>query len=226
MKPVQNIRYAAVIFDMDGLLIDSEPLWQRAEVEVFGALGLALTPADCARTTGLRIDEVVEFWGRQRRWPDPPRQIAERIVRRVIELVRDEGTLLPGAGPALEFCAGRGLPLALASSSDRSLIEAVLGRFALARHFRVIHSAQEEPYGKPHPAVYLSTARLLQVPPAACLAIEDSLNGLIAARAARMGCIAVPAAADRFDPRFSLADAVLDSLAQIDAGLWRRLADG
>lgn len=219
--------YSAVVFDMDGLLIDSEPLWQQAEIEVFATVGLNLTRADCALTMGVRIDEVVAFWHRRRPWsPGGPSQalVTEQIVDRVIALIRTQAELLPGAVQALGFFSARGLPLGLASSSPLRLIDAVLDRFALRRHFQVIHSAQHEPLGKPHPAVYLSTARLLGQPAPGCLAIEDSLNGLISAKAARMGCIAVPAAESRADPRFSLADVVLESLEGIDAALWQRLS--
>lgn len=217
-------RYGAVIFNLDGLLIDSEPLWQRAESEVFGALGLALTPEDCARTTGLRIDEVVEYWRQQRGLVGPPgHEVAEEIISAVIGLIEREGALLPGASEALDFFAGLGLPVGLASSSPLRLLTAVLERFGLRARFAVVHSAQEESYGKPHPAVYLSAARLLREPPSRCLTLEDSLNGVIAAKAARMGCIAVPAPGDRADPRFMLADVVLESLVGVNAALWRRL---
>lgn len=217
-------RYAAVIFDMDGLLVDSEPFWQRAEIEVFATFGLALSAADCRRTTGLRINEVVEYWGQYHAFgPTPHCEVAAAIVSRVIELIRTEGQLMPGALLSLDFCASRKLPLGLASSSDMRLIDAVLDRFELRSRFQVIHSAQDEPLGKPHPAVYLSTARRMAVPAHACLAIEDSLNGLIAAKASRMGCVAVPAAEDRHDPRFALADAVLPSLLGLDGALWERL---
>lgn len=85
----------------------------------------------------------------------------------------------------------------------------------------MVHSAEAEPYGKPHPAVYLSTAARLGVAPARCLALEDSLNGLIAAKAARMRCVAVP---ERPDPRFALADLVLPGLAHLEERAWERLS--
>jgi beta-phosphoglucomutase-like phosphatase (HAD superfamily) len=217
-------RYTAVIFDMDGLLIDSEPLWRRAEIEVLGTVGLCLTQADVIRTTGLRIDDVVAFWYRQRPWATPPPEVvAARIVDRVIELVRAEGVLLPGVVAALDFFAVRGLPLGLASSSPWRLIEAVLDCFGLRARFEVVCSAEGMAHGKPHPAVYLDAARRLGHAPTACLALEDSVPGVLAAKAAGMGCIAVPAAEQRDDPRFERADAVLDSLAQLDDARWARL---
>ncbi len=206
-------RMRAAIFDMDGLLIDSEPLWRKAEVEVFGTVGLSLTEAECEATTGLRIDEVVAFRHAQRPWDDPPEPaIVARIVDRVIELVSARGMPLPGVEHAIARCRADGLRLALASSSPRRLIDATLARLGLANTFEVIASAEDDRLGKPHPAVFLRCAEMLGVPPTACLVLEDSLNGVIAAKAARMTCVAVP---EKPDPRFAIADRVLGSLLEL-----------
>jgi HAD superfamily hydrolase (TIGR01509 family) len=211
----------AVIFDLDGLLIDSEPLWRRAQIEVFAQAGLRLTESDCAETTGLRVDEVVRLrMARWRAWHTLTESDAvEGIHARVIELLRAEGEAKEGAREAVAFAEAAGVRLALASSSARRVIDAALDRLGCAGAFEVIRSAEVEPYGKPHPGVYLATAHALGVAPTACLAVEDSLNGLIAAKAARMRCLAVP---ERDDPRFALADVVLPSLARLDGGAWRR----
>ena len=216
---------SAVIFDMDGLLIDSEPLWRRAEIEIFAGLGVHLTEADCMRTTGLRIDAVVAFWQRERPWAMavPPDEVAARIVARVIALVRAGGELMPGATEALDFFAARGLPLGLASSSPRPLIDAVLACFDLGRYFLAVHSAEREARGKPDPAVYLHAAERLGHDPRRCMAIEDSIPGVLAAVAAGMGCIAVPAPEHRGDPRLRCATVVLGSLTELDDALWARL---
>jgi HAD superfamily hydrolase (TIGR01509 family) len=214
----------ALIFDMDGVLVDSEPFWRRAEQESFALAGLELTEEDCLKTTGLRIDEVVEHWYRQFPWERPSKtEIAEAIVRRVAELIRQEGALLPGADAALGLGPALGLRTALATSSPHAVIRAVLETFGLARHFEVVHSAQDEPNGKPHPGVYLTTAARLGVSPEACVAIEDSPNGVLAARAAGMKCVAVPLPELRDDPRLHSADVILDGLAQLDEELLRRL---
>lgn len=204
---------AAVIFDMDGLLIDSEPHWREAEIEIFATVGVTLTDAMCRETTGLRIDEVVAHHHAREPWGGPSvRELAARIVERMIERVRASGDALPGAIEAVEACAARGLPLALASSSPRRLIDATLAHLGLEGRFGVIESAEDDRYGKPHPAVYLRTAEGLGVGPVRCLVFEDSLNGVIAAKAARMRCVAVP---DAPDPRFAIADLVLGSLTEL-----------
>lgn len=201
-------RMRAAIFDMDGLLIDSEPLWREAEIDVFRTVGLELTDAECMETTGLRIDEVVAFRHAQHPWAEPGLGVvASRIVGALVALVRERGEALPGAREVIARCRDEGLATALASSSPRRVIDATLERLGLS--FPVIVSAEDDRYGKPHPAVFLRTAELLGVPPTECLVFEDSVNGVIAAKAARMTVIAVP---ERPDPRFAIADRVLGSL--------------
>jgi HAD superfamily hydrolase (TIGR01509 family) len=196
----------AVIFDMDGLLIDSEPLWHEAERGVFATVGLHLSTEDCLRTTGLRIDEVVRFW-------NAPPELAGQIVDRVIALVEQKGVAKPGVQEAL--VAASGARVGLASSSPSRLIAAVLQRLGIADRFAVAHSAEHELCGKPHPDVYLTTARLLGVEPSACIAVEDSPNGVRSAKAAGMRCVAVPDALLAGDPTFAAADHVIDSLLEL-----------
>lgn len=208
----------AAVFDMDGVLVDSEPLWQEAEIEVFGTVGVELTRTMCEETMGLRIDEAVAHWHGRTPWDEPSQpEIADRIVAGVAALIADRGEPLPGVDEALDACRRRGLRLALASSSPMPLIQAVLERFDLRRTFEVVVSADAEPYGKPHPGIYLTAAGGLDVAPTVCVAIEDSLNGVIAAKAARMRAVAIPA--DPADPRFGVADAVITSLAELDGVL-------
>ncbi len=211
----------AAIFDLDGLLIDSEPLWRRAEIEVFARAGLVLTDAECAQTTGLRIDEVVRLRRAQHRgWHTLGEADAvEAIHARVVALMREAGAAKEGAREAVAYVASKGVRVALASSSALRVIDAALERLGLQSSFEVVRSAEVEPYGKPHPGVYLATAGALGVAPTACVAIEDSLNGLVAAKAARMRCVAVP---EHDDGRFALADVTLASLRQLDDAAWRR----
>ncbi|MEA2563108.1 MAG: mannitol-/sugar-/sorbitol-6-/2-deoxyglucose-6-phosphatase [Acidobacteriota bacterium] len=206
----------ALIFDMDGVLIHSEPLWHEAEIATAGEAGLELTPEDCLRTTGLRVDEVVAWWCER----DPalaPRQeiLVASILDRLVDLVTRRGTPKPGVDEVLAFARSRGLRLALASSSPYRVINAALDALGLHSAFEVIHSAEEEARGKPDPAVYLTTARKLGIEPERCIAVEDSPNGLLSAKAAGMQCIVVPELALRADPRFALADARVAELGEI-----------
>ncbi|HVC15170.1 MAG TPA: hexitol phosphatase HxpB [Acidimicrobiales bacterium] len=216
--------FAASIFDMDGLLVDSEPLWHEAEVEVLGGLGVPIATGDPRRTKGIFVREVARYWYERFGWEGPSTdEVATRIVDRVIDLVAERGRLQPGVDTAISLCRAHGLALAVASSSEHRLITFVLERFGLARHFSFAHSAEEEPYGKPHPAVFLTTAQRLGVAPDRCLVWEDAPAGVLAAKAARMTCVAVPAPDERDHPVFSIADAVLSSLEEADETLWARL---
>lgn len=210
-----------VIYDMDGVLVDSEPLWKRAMIEVWATVGSTITEDDCRHTQGLRIDEVAGIWARRHGWEGvTPSQVARATVARVVELVHTEATLLPGVETSLEFFGRRGLPRGIASSSDLALIRAVVDAFGLRDCFSVLVSAEHEEFGKPHPGVYLRAARELGLDPSRCVAIEDSPNGVIAAKAARMRVLCVPDPAFRGDPRIGPADVVLDSLADVGDAVW------
>ena len=214
----------AILFDMDGLLIDSEPLWHEAEIYSFGLAGICLTPEQCLETTGLRVDEVVQFRYAQQPWAAPDRNaVTAAIIERLVDLVHAKGVLKPGVAEALDVARGSGSRMALASSSPYVIIDAVLDTFGLRSAFEVIHSAEEEARGKPEPDVYLTATRKLGVDPAACVALEDSPNGVLSAKAAGMKCIAIPEPALRDDPRLARADAILGSLLEFDATLLNRL---
>jgi len=214
----------AVILDMDGLLIDSEPLWQQAEIEVFDTVGLTLTNEMCLRTKGLRIDEVMTYWYQRQPWTGATQvEVADRIVARVIELIKAGGEPKLGVPHLVQFLESTGLPVALASSSAYGIIEAVVERLGLAATLQFSYSATDEPYGKPHPGVYITTATKLGVPPTACVALEDSLNGVLAAKAARMCCLAVPEDYPEQDAGFAIADRTLASLLEVTPELWQSL---
>jgi HAD superfamily hydrolase (TIGR01509 family) len=210
---------------MDGLLVDSEPLWHQAEVEVLGGLGVPIAARDARHTKGMFVGEVTRHWYARHPWTGPsPDAVAHQVVDRVTELVAAHGKLQPGAARAIELCRSRGLALAVASSSEYRLIDMVLAKFGLDETFEIRHSAEDETYGKPHPAVFLSTASVLGVAPERCLVWEDAPAGVLAAKAARMTCVAVPSADDRRHPAVGIADAVLSSLEEADGRLWQRLA--
>jgi sugar-phosphatase len=206
---------------MDGLLIDSEILWHEAEIDILGGLGVPLAADGCRSTKGMFVDEVTAFWFDRYPWSGPtPGEVAVAIVDRVIALVLAKGELKPGALEAIAMCARRGLPLAVASSSQYRLIETALDHFGLRHHFALIHSAEEEAYGKPHPAVFLTAATKLGAEPRRCLVWEDAPAGVLAAKAASMACIAVPEPGEETQPAFGLADLVLGSLLEMDDARW------
>lgn len=215
----------AVIYDLDGLLIDSEPCWVQAEIETLGALGVPLTPERCLETTGLRMDEAVGYWFARHPWTGTtPEIVVERVVSRVLALLSQRAPLKPGVHESLSVVRRAGLRVALASSSPLALIEGVLERVGLRSAFEQVVSAEGERFGKPHPGVYLTTAARLGVAPGACVALEDSVNGVLSATAAGMRCIAVPERWPVEDPRFGSAHAVVRSLLEVDAGLLGRVA--
>ena len=211
-----GLGFVASIFDMDGLLIDSEILWHEAEIEILGALGVPLAAEECRTTKGMFVHEVTEHWYARYPWVGPaPAEVAVTIVDRVIELIYANGRLKAGAVEAIDLCTERGWGLAVASSSEYRLIDAALGHFGLRGRFSVIHSAEEEAYGKPHPAVFLSAAVRLGAPPKQCVVWEDAPAGVVAAKAASMACIAVPEPGEEHHPAFGLADLVVSSLLAV-----------
>lgn len=206
----------AVIFDMDGLLLDSEDFWQHSEFTQFSALGVPLTLADTKKTVGWRCDYVVRYWYEQAPWQGPTQgDVADAIIDGVIAQIKTKGRLLPGARHAIELCKRLGLPVALATSSNHRMMRETLRHFELLSLFDATCSAEFLPYAKPHPQVYLNAAAAIGVAPTDCLALEDSVTGVIAAKAARMKCIAVPEHANFNDPRYAIADYTLASLTEL-----------
>jgi HAD superfamily hydrolase (TIGR01509 family) len=214
----------SVILDMDGLLIDTEPAWRAAEAAVFAALGVELSEADLLETTGQAIGEVVAMW-RQRQ---PLRQarcgemnqlsdaeVADQITDLVVAHVKAEGEPMAGVTEAIGMFHRHRLGLAIASSSPMKLIDAVCERLGLD-DIAVRCSAFDVARGKPAPDVYLAAARALGAVPACCLAVEDSPNGVLAAKAAGMRCVAVPDPLLAGDWRYGEADLILSSLDRLD----------
>lgn len=216
---------AATLFDMDGLLIDSEVLWHEAEVEVFGALGVPITEAEDRSTKGMFVNEVVAYWRALHPWDGPgDAEVVDDLLERVGDLVEAKGRLLPGARRALDLTGARG-PLALASSTPLALIRRCLDHFSLADRFDAVASAEFEAAGKPDPAVFVTAAGSLRVAPSRCLVVEDSAAGVAAAVAAAMTVVAVPTPEDRGLDAFAAADLVLGSLEELsEAWLDERFA--
>ena len=141
----------------------------------------------------------------------------------VIELIKEEGVLKPGVHQVLSVCKKAGLPIAIASSSTQAVIDAVVDTLEIREHFHHIYSAQFEPYGKPHPGVFLKVAEHFKVAPRECVVFEDSPAGVLAAKSAGMLCVAVPEPLNKKDKFIHTADAVLGSLEEFDASLLEKL---
>jgi sugar-phosphatase len=215
--PTHSATFAASIFDMDGLLIDSEILWHEAEIDILGGLGVPLDTGQCRTTKGMFVGEVTAHWYERYPWNgSSPDEVAATIVDRVIELVYAKGQLKPGAHAAIDLCVERGWAVAVASSSQYRLIHAALDHFGLLEQFALVHSAEDEDRGKPHPAVFLTAAARLGVVPRRCLVWEDAPAGVLAAKAATMACIAVPEAGEEHQSAFGIADLVVGSLVEVD----------
>ncbi len=207
----------ATLFDMDGLLIDSEILWHQAELEILGGLGVPISGAETRATKGMFVAEVVNYWYAISPWSEPSREsVVNDILQRVGDLVESEGRLMDGAVRAIDLASERGR-VALASSTPLALIERCLAHFGLTQRFELVASAANEAYGKPHPAVFLTAATRLDVAPTDCLVFEDSGAGVLAAKAARMTCVAVPVAEEAHQAVFAIADLVLSSLNDLRA---------
>ena len=214
----------ACVFDMDGVLIDTEPVWRRVERDVFRRVGIELTDAQLRETWGMRIEEVVDFWYHARPWDGiRPRAVQREIVRAMVDHVSNDGVPLPGAVDAVSTAREAGLRVGIASSSSHELIEAVIRRLDLAHLIDAVCTADDEKLGKPDPAVYMSAARLLGAKPGECIAVEDSPAGVRSAKAAGMVCIAVMTDAVSRDD-IKDADVQLDSLLDFTPDLLRGLS--
>ena len=203
----------AAIFDMDGVLIDSEPFWREADIQAFGSIGVQLTETMCLQTMGMSCIESVRYWYKRYPWENKElEQDKDEIEYFVVEKIKKSGNPMPGVEYILDFFEKNNILLALASSSSMHIIEAVLDKLEIRNRFKVFHSAQFEKAGKPQPDVFISTARLLQVKPEECIVFEDSINGVIAGLSAGMKVIAVPEIHMQNDERYQIAHIQINNL--------------
>ncbi len=210
---------------MDGLLLDTEPLWSECMLRIAHQNGIPITADRFKETTGLRIYEVTEYWSVKYPWEGKNcREVAEDILEDIIATSKEKGSILSGVEDALRMLRWNGFRTGLASSSPSVMIDALVDHFQLRDQFDCITSADEVELGKPHPAVFLRCAENLGSRPGECLVLEDSVNGMIAGKAARMKVLVVPDAAHREDPRFALADHQLESLEHLTIDLIRKLS--
>jgi sugar-phosphatase len=198
---------------MDGLLIDSEPLWGEAADEIFREYGVRLSEEQYKTTTGLRTREFVHWWFTYFQIGDEELARAEKkIIDLVIDKVQVKGSVMPGVKYIFDFFKRKGMKIGLATSSPHELIEVVTSMCVIRNELQAISSAEDMEYGKPHPMVYLDCAQKLGTHPTQCVCFEDSFNGMIAAKAARMKCVVVPHISQLKEDRWSAADLKLSSL--------------
>jgi HAD superfamily hydrolase (TIGR01509 family) len=181
----------AVVFDLDGVIIDSEEAWEEVRRAYVAEHGRQFLPDSQERMMGMSTPEWSGHLSADVGVGVPPERVAAEVLGRMADRYRVALPLIPGAVPAVRRLAAR-FPLALASSSARVLIDQVLRTAGLTDAFRVTLSTEEVPRGKPYPDVYLEAANRLGSAPDACAAVEDSSNGLRSAAAAGMAVIAVP----------------------------------
>lgn len=203
----------AIIFDFDGIIIDSEPLWVESEIAVFKSVGVDLSPDLCRQTTGLNTQDTIQYWFNVYHWTGKSVfQVYKEIMETMQNMILERADLKDGFLDVLQLFVDKKIPVSVASSSPLKLITTALKKYHLFEFFKVISSAENEEHGKPHPALYLGAARKLGINPVNCLAFEDSFNGAIAAKAARMKLVTVPDSHDFQSTRFDFADLKLETL--------------
>jgi mannitol-1-/sugar-/sorbitol-6-/2-deoxyglucose-6-phosphatase len=211
-----------VIFDMDGLLLDTEPLWGQSMLRVANAHNIPITADKFKETTGLKIHEVVHYWSIKYPWVGSPFEVvAEDILDDIIALAKKDGSIMSGVNQLLELLKINNFKIGVATSSPTRMMDALINHFNLNNYFSYMASADEVGFGKPHPAVFLHCAEKLNSTALKCLVLEDSLNGVIAGKAARMKVIAVPDDIHFNDVRYSLADMKLKSLKELNMEIIR-----
>ena len=205
-------RYRAVVFDMDGLLLDTEVLWQRAEAELFRRHGAEYTIADALAVMGTSFDVTARYFAERLGEPaERGAQLVDELRVLMLAELRREVAARPGAVELVERLRNR-VPLALASNSSRSLVDAALLTAGLTDAFDAIVTADDVQHPKPTPDLYLLACERLGVGPGEALALEDAAPGIAAAKAAGLTCIAVPQFAET---DASAADRIIDSLEEL-----------
>ena len=186
-------KFQGVIYDMDGLLVNSEPIWQEAEKEVFKTVGITLTTEDCLKTTGIPTSAVFDYWYEISPWKGKSKQELEKMLfEKVFSMIKENASAMPGVIETLIFFKNKGLKIGLASASPLELIQIVLERLEIKEYFDFYHSATLEKNNKPHPDVYWTVAKKLGCPIENCLILEDSINGVRGAKASGATVVAVP----------------------------------
>lgn len=206
-----------VLFDMDGLLFDTEPLWGDAMKKICDHYHLPLDQKIFRYTTGLRIDEVTLFWKEHLEWPNhlDAHQLANEIVDEIISLAKRKGSILPGIERILIDLEKENIPTAVVTSSPKRMVNELVDHFNVSSYFNNIFSAESVPYGKPHPAVYQLALEAFKISPFQTIALEDSVNGMIAAKAAKINTIVIPEKGSLNKKEFGIADKVVANAEEL-----------
>jgi len=177
----------AIIFDMDGVLIDTEKIWKQAEKEVFSSFGVQITEEHSRVTQSMTTSEVAQYWYKKSPWKGKSlKETEQMVINRVTELIESEECLISGVKNFIEDLKCKNYKIGLATNSPYSIIPTVLGKLEITHLFDAVSSAEFEKKGKPDPAIYHTTAKKLDVAPKECLVIEDSYSGILAAKKAGM----------------------------------------
>lgn len=230
LKPIENLsteqinntidisNFALIIFDMDGVILDSEPLWDIAEFKVLNKYGLSKDAYDSNLTTGFRLQDIVAFWKTKCDLNAENKTIEDEIVDELNILIQRETQPMPGVIDLIQFFASQDIKMCIASSSPNKVIENVVNLFDIKRYFTSIHSAQDCSIGKPNPEIFIKAINHSGVRSQDTLIIEDSVNGVIAAKSAQCKCVAIPPTDSMHDPSYCISDYIFeDSKKFLDA---------
>ena len=205
----------AVIFDMDGVLIDSEKLWQQAEKETFSSLGVNVTSEHSEKTMSMTTSEVTKFWYDKFPWQDKELHIVEQmVVSRVIDLIETEECYINGVKGFIERLKAKEYKIGLATNSPSRIIPIVLKKLGVLHLFDAVSSAEFEEKGKPDSSIYYTTAKKLNVEPENCIVFEDSYSGMLAAKNAGMTVVAFTGC--NRETNFEIADYKIDDFEYLN----------
>lgn len=214
-------RLEAVLFDMDGVIVDSEPLWTEAEIQFLARRSLSYSPQLKAVLMGRDSREAVGILIEHYNLSESVDDVIEERNELVAGLFRELLQPIPYALDLVKSVRHSGVKTSMASSSPKRLIELVLDKFSIAALFDLVLSGDQVARGKPAPDIYLTAARELEVIPDNCLVIEDAPNGVASAKAAGMRCLAISTSANAAD--LAMADQVVRSFEEVDLQLLQDL---